>query len=243
MDFSVDAAPGKGEKAGQVLGQNEEDVVGLYTCKGFDDLGKCFAKLHCELSGVRDDIGKLKTTVSHLEHFAEYANTSFQEIQEKTIPNIENKITSEENERIKLDMWGRKWNLVIRGVKGDLREKPRETEREVRTFFIETLKLEESYAKSMLFSAVHRLPGGTEGYRNIIIRLNSLLDRDEVLSAAFQLTKGSGFSVVPDLPNSVSKRRATLLEKRWKMAPQEKSQYKLVYLKEFPFVDLVKKSR
>ncbi|XP_021362403.1 scavenger receptor cysteine-rich domain superfamily protein-like [Mizuhopecten yessoensis] len=190
MDFGGEAPNGSGGKPGSTSADNCVNEAGVYSCKGFEDIGKCFTKLHLQITGLHEEIGSLKTTVSNLEQFADHTNDSLRTIHEKTIPNIEDKITTVDNERIKLDMWGRKWNLVVRGVKGDLRETPRNTEKAVRNFLTENLKMEDSFSKNVLLTAVHRLPGGSEGNRNIIIRLSSLLDRDDIMNATFKLTRG-----------------------------------------------------
>ena len=54
----------------------------------------------------------------------------------------------------------------------------------------------------MIFTAVHGLPSGEPGRRNIILRLSNLVERDEIVRAATKLEPGSGYSVVPDLPPS-----------------------------------------
>jgi hypothetical protein len=85
---------------------------------------------------------------------------------------------------LKLEMWGRKWNLVLRDIPGKLDETPRVTEINV-----------------MLLTAVHRLAGGMdENKRNCIVCFSNLMDRDEVLQKGIALKPGSGYSVVPDLP-------------------------------------------
>ena len=122
-------------------------------------------------------------------------------------------------------------------------EKPRETEKKVRNFLIATLHFGEPKANSMLFTAVHRLPSGRDSKNNIILRLSSLMDRDEVLEAAFKLPRGSGFSVVPDVPRSVSERRAMLLKELNEKPVAERKSYKLVYTKNYPFVTLVNRRR
>jgi hypothetical protein len=55
------------------------------------------------------------------------------------VPNLEEKISDEKKERLKLEIWGRKWNLVISGIEGGLEEKPRETETKVRGFAFEAI--------------------------------------------------------------------------------------------------------
>jgi hypothetical protein len=80
-------------------------------------------------------------------------------------------------------MWGRKWNLVLRGIPGKLDETPRVTEIKVRESFEKQLGISNERANVMLLTAVHRLLGGMdENKRNCIVRFSSLMDRDEVLT-------------------------------------------------------------
>jgi hypothetical protein len=41
-----------------------------------------------------------------------------QNIHNTVVPNLEEKISDEKKERLKLEIWGRKWNLVISGIEG-----------------------------------------------------------------------------------------------------------------------------
>ena len=142
----------------------------LFKCEGFSDISKCFTKLHFQLSGQNKEIASIRKTVENLEHFANETHDRFREIHEQTLPNLESKlnetISNESIERTKLDLWSRKWNLIIRGVPGVVGEKPRETEKKVRNFLIATLHFGEPKANSMLFTAVHRLPSGRDSKNN-----------------------------------------------------------------------------
>ena len=116
-------------------------------------------------------------------------------------------------------MWERKWNLVIRGIEGeqDRIERPREAEVLVRTFLKKVLSFAEDRAANMLFSAVHRLKTGPVGRKSVILRLSSLIHRDEFLEKALKLKPGSGYSIVSDLPPSLAMRRSELLKDRREM--------------------------
>ena len=219
-----------------------------YECNDFADIAKCFEKLHTYINNEVDAL-KAKQEITEkkadvIESSVEYFNTEFQELHNTHLPNLEAKIEAEQIERTKLELWGRKWNVVIRGVSGAVvtREFPKVTEARVRQFLKDTLKFEEGRAKSMLFTAVHRLPSGEPNKRNIILRLSSLIDRDDILQAATQLQPGSGYSVVPDLPPPLATLRGNLLKERKDMSPEEKKKCKLVYLKDPPFVKLVTRS-
>ena len=58
---------------------------------------------------------------------------------------------------------------------------------------------------------------------------------------ALKLKPGSGYSIVPDLPPSLAMRRSELLKERSEMPESIHKKFKLVYLKEIPFVDLVER--
>jgi hypothetical protein len=93
----------------------------------------------------------------------------------------------------------------------------------------------------MLFTAVHRLKTGPVGRKSVILRLSSLIDRDEILEKALKLKPGSGYSIFPDLSPLLAMRRSELLKDRREMPEGLREKFKLVYLKETPFVDLVEK--
>jgi hypothetical protein len=140
-------------------------------------------------------------------------------------------------------MWGRKWNLVIRGIEGEKAriERSREAEVLVITFLKKVLSFAEDRADNMLLTAVHRPNTGPVGRKSVILRLSSLIDRDEILEKALKLKPASGYSIVPDLPPSLAMRRSELFKDRREMSDGLRKKFKLVYLKETPFVDLFQK--
>lgn len=198
------------------------------------------------MQGITHKISNIDNRVVNLEKFAEYTSSTLSEFDQKmkTVEEVmEEKIKKEAHERLKLEMWGRKWNLVFRGIPGKLDETPRVTEMKVRESFEKQLGISNERANVMLLTAVHRLPGGMdENKRNCIVRFSSLMDRDEVLQKGIALKPGSGYSVVPDLPPSVSILRSKLLNEKRNMSPDEKKRTKLIYIKEYPFVRLVRKT-
>ena len=131
--------------------------------------------------------------------------------------------------------------MVIRGVKGVDKELPKVTQVCVRLFLNQQLGFDPEHVNRMLFTAVHRLPSGPDGKKYIMLRLSNLIDRDEILGAAMKLQSGSGYAVVPNLPPPLAERRYNLLKQRSEMSEENRKKYKLVYLKEAPFVDLVMK--
>ncbi|CAC5370560.1 unnamed protein product [Mytilus coruscus] len=197
-----------------------------YECKDFADIGKCFQKLHVY---INTEVEKLKVKqeqiddrVKILENQAEFANGELHDIRNSKIPNLEAQIVEEANERLKLEVIQTIVRIWLNNNK-------------------KGLGMDAELVKGMLFTAVHRLPNGPEQKRNIILRLSNLIDRDDILTAATKLPRGCGYSVVSDLPPSLAIRRGELLAERSRMSSEEKRKCRLVYLKEPPFVQLVKK--
>ena len=93
----------------------------------------------------------------------------------------------ETNQHLALELWGRKWNLIIWGVNSYVKDKrfesPRGTLHLVQAFLHETLGYKQEEIDSIQFAAVHRLKFGSECGKDIIVRLVSLIDRDEMLMA------------------------------------------------------------
>ena len=130
--------------------------------------------------------------------------------------------------------------FIIRGAKSSVKderfESPRETLHLVQVFLREMLVYKQEDIDNIQCAAVHRLKFGCEQGEDIIVRLVSLVDRDEMLKAARKLVPWSGFSVFPDLPPSLSKLRGELLRRRSEMSVAEKKKTRLVYLTRPPFL-------
>lgn len=231
------------------MDSNDMNIESLKAQYAGKDIHECFAQLNLkfniEIQDIKVQLNSVREKSAELENFMTYANQEFQTLHEKTIPDLEGKIEAESEERLKLELWGRKWNLVVKGITGANAEKPRETDSVVRTFLTTTLKMPEEAVTAMPFQAVHRLPGGTSDSqtKNILVRFSSLIDRDEVLMAArTKIPRGTGYSVVPDLPPILNKLRSQLLYKLKNMEKSERKKHKLVYLKDPPFVAIKAKN-
>jgi hypothetical protein len=48
-----------------------------------------------------------------IEGHVEYAQSEFQTLHNETIPAFEDKQMDETNQHLALELWGRKWNLII----------------------------------------------------------------------------------------------------------------------------------
>ena len=226
-----------GSKGSTEASMSEDDRLELEKLKQMyagKNLNECFALMQLsntkEIRSVREELGTVKERVSGLESVAENLTADIKDINEVALVNMRDALTEEEIERQKLEQWGRKWNVVIHGIVGDLRERPRVTGEKVRSFMTDTLKLEAEIVKQMSFAAVHRLPGGDESKRRIILRFVSLMDRDDVMDAARRLPKGSGHSVIPDLNPEASKLRAKLLSDLRAMEDDDRKKHRLGYI-------------
>ncbi|VDI31602.1 Hypothetical predicted protein [Mytilus galloprovincialis] len=213
---------------------NTRDTPPSYKCKDFEDIAKCFEKLHLHINN-EVEILKTKQTeterrVDLIENHNEFVNSELHAIHNTHIPNLEK-------------IWGHKWNVVIRGVQGTPNqwELPKVTGAFTRVFLKNTLNIPPERADTMLFTAVHRLPSGDEDRRSIMLRLSSLIDRDDIQKAAIKLSPRSGYIVVPDLPPSLSVRQGELLKERQDLSPESRRRTKLVYLRDALFLKLVTK--
>ncbi|VDI21849.1 Hypothetical predicted protein [Mytilus galloprovincialis] len=86
-------------------------------CKDFADIGKCFQNV-TEVVKLKEKQEQIDDRVKVFENQAEFANGELHDIYNSKILNLESLIAEEGNERLKLEVWGRKWNLVIRGLEG-----------------------------------------------------------------------------------------------------------------------------
>ncbi|CAG2203562.1 BLM [Mytilus edulis] len=82
----------------------------------------------------------MERRVDHIENHNEFMNSELHAIHNTHIPNLESLIEKEQTERLKLEIWGRKWNVVIRGVQGNPnhQELPKVTETFTRVFLKKT---------------------------------------------------------------------------------------------------------
>lgn len=211
------------------------------------DMAECFAVMYINhnksIECVREEIRGIKTNIAEIEASLQGVNEDISDIHEKIIPEIKESVSSEKKERPKLEVWGRKWNLIIKGVSGETKEQPRTTVQSVRKILLDVLKMDTGVVQNIQFQAAHRLPSGKQGKKNIIIRMVSLIDRDEILEAARKLPPGTGVSIYPDLPPEISDLRSKLLNERFALPKDERKKLKLIYTKEFPFVSLKKVNR
>ena len=89
-----------------------------YACDNKSDISKCFARLHLELAEKTDryerDILNINIRVLDLETHNDEIDKVISTVTENDIPAIEGRLENTDNALLKLDMWSRKWNIIIR---------------------------------------------------------------------------------------------------------------------------------
>ena len=83
-----------------------------YECKDFSDIAKCFEKLHLhintEVEMLKVKQEKTEKRMDVIDNQIEFMNGELQDIHGKHIPGLDHKLEKESNERLKLELWGRK---------------------------------------------------------------------------------------------------------------------------------------
>lgn len=162
-------------------GEMAHEITPNYECQDFNDIARCFTQMHQSIfekitsietrtKTLEDKVDTFEGKAESIDFTLQQQNDIIKDITETRLVNLDEKLQEEERSRLALEVWGRKWNLVIRGIDGSIRESPVVTEEKVRTFLSQDLKLNK---RSMIFAAVHRLP-----VRNSIITNQSGASRD-----------------------------------------------------------------
>ena len=188
--------------------ESRSDNTERYKCSDFKDLGKCFALLRSDINNdmawIKNEVKEVKQEVTELKKSVEWNTDSV----DKMYVTLE----QQGKDNLARDVYSRKWNLILRGIEGDVKETPKETSI-TRNFMVNTLKLERREVDGMLFAAAHRLHSGKEGRKNIIVKFVNIHDRDICLEKAFKMPRGTGLGVSVDFPRAVAMERDRLLNK------------------------------
>jgi hypothetical protein len=83
-----------------------------FKCKDFEDIGRCFEQLNSsfriEINSLRSELKGVKEKITAIEGHVEYIQSEFQTLHNETIPAFEDKLMKETNQRLALELWGRK---------------------------------------------------------------------------------------------------------------------------------------
>ena len=137
--------------------------------------------------------------------------------------------------QLELEVHRRKWNLVIHGIQGDVKEDGAVTRQSCVDFAKTVLKV--TGAEATAFAACHRL--SQKAKAGIIVRFVDLVQRDSWLSGTKHLKNYSGkVSISPDLPPVIRPMKDELMEVRSKLPRDIKLKSKLKFLPHWPFLEL-----
>ena len=175
------------------------------------------------------EIQALKTRVSELEKEKDALELTQAELHE-----LKNNATStaamrtsttkklarlDELERrvIKQECFNRRNNLKFFGIKDDGYESPEETERTLRKFLQNEMKISKEVLEEIYFERVHRMriptrPSEEQNQhpRPIIAKISFFQDKEYIKSCIKNLPKGKKFGVVDDFPKEVDEIREKL---------------------------------
>ena len=123
----------------------------LYRVEDLKDISKCFAKLHANIGAefcqFREKLKETTDRVVELEKAMSHFENEQLEIKESTIPGIigeaEKRNKSIHDEILALNLWGRKWNLIVHGISGEIKETSEATRHKIQEFFNTMLKMDQ----------------------------------------------------------------------------------------------------
>ena len=220
---------------------------------GLEWLRKDIQEIHTTLTSIKKEVSDLtklvgrvdilETEVTQLKTSVEACHDSYAELSSKTLPDLSEHVASVFEHLtsyvLSIDAHRRKFNVILHGVKGELKELEDTTRKNTINFAQTHLGLSKFDAENTTMSACHRLSNKKDS--GIILRFGDLSHRDKWLAGTRKLKDTAGnqkISVSTDLPPVIRPLKDELMLKRSKMDPELKLKTKLRYLPQFPFVEL-----
>ena len=119
------------------------------------------------------------------------------EMKESTIPAIieeaEKHNTALCDELLALNLWGRKWNLIVHGITGELKEFSDVSRQKFQEFIKTILKMDPIDLKNIHIAACHRIRGSRDVSKaSLIIRFVDLQLRRSCSQSSQESPKGVG---------------------------------------------------
>lgn len=158
------------------------------------DLVKCIKGMRSDLTSIKEDISDLKREL----------NVRFEKVEKRT-KQIERNVDEMDAQILDLKTKLLEDNLIFRGIRDSVNETDTDTEQKVREFITKDLNLN---ADNMSFRKVYR-QGKKIGNRAIVVKFDSLRERQTILEAARQIPEMK-FRVKKDLPKEVREARRAL---------------------------------
>lgn len=196
-----------------------------------------------DLKKLVSRVDVLETDVEQLKTSVEACHDRYQDLTSKTLPDLSEHCAKTLEHLtsyvLSIDAHRRKWNVILHGVEGQLKEDEETTRKKTTDFAHTYLGLSKSDADTTAMSACHRLSNKKNA--GVIVRFGDLAQRDKWLAGTRKLKDTAGdkkISVSTDLPPVIRPLKDELMLKRSKMDFQMKQKTKLRYLPQFPFVEL-----
>lgn len=112
------------------IGQDTHSLEQIYKVEDVKDFSKCFAKLHTNIASEFCKFDeKLKATterVTELEKAMDHFEQDQLDLKESIVPGVREEAEKRDktihDEILALNLWGRKWNLIIHLITGEIRE-------------------------------------------------------------------------------------------------------------------------
>ena len=133
----------------------------LYKVEDLKDISKCFAKLHtnigAEFCQIREKLKETTDRVVELEKAMSHFENEQLEMKDSTIPGIIEEVEKNNKsicvEIVALNLWGRKWNLIVHGITRESKETSEATRHKIQQFFNTTLKMDPGEVKNINIAA------------------------------------------------------------------------------------------
>jgi ribA/ribD-fused uncharacterized protein len=170
--------------------------------------------IHNDIESALEDVQKLKKENDELK--------SEVIILKNNLNHVNHELKQQSEKIVQLELYNRKENLIVYGVRQDSEENCLE---KIINVFKTHMDIGDDIVDSMKIDRCHRLPGAKP--QPIIVRFNWYQDRSKVWDARFNL-KGSKISVSEDFPSIITQRRKSLFP----IMMEARNQDHFAYLKE-----------
>ena len=185
-----------------------------------------------QVKTIQDDLVQLKRSTQDTSDRIDIVSNTFLPAISTQMTNIASALAER---MLDVEVHGRKWSLIVQGLKGEVGE----TEQTTRQKCISLAKeLGVTDAEHTRLAACHRLNHATAD-AGIILRFNDLAQREAWLRKAGNLRNvNQAVNFSPDLPPVLRKVKKGLLDIRREMEDNEKRQTRIKHLPRWPYVKL-----
>ena len=143
-------------------------------------------------------------------------------IQEEKIDTLQKEVGKMKENMTYLQSQSMRNNLVFCNIQETPSERIAETEKKVREFMVEKLKIAQHLVDEMKLERVHRMTSqGGDAYRKIVCKFNQFQDRELVRKQSFNL-KGTNFYIHEQFPPEIVAKRKRLMPELKKAKQQGK---------------------